>query len=53
MKFFINMCESEYLEKPGCEPQAGENGQIGYSWKIPNSMGKIRYDQDKSKVSFI
>ena len=53
MKFFINMCESEYLEKPGCEPVASEDGQPGFNWKVPNSMGKIRYDQDKSTVSFI
>lgn len=47
MKFFVNMCQSEYLEKPSCEPTQGEDGKIGYSWKVPNSMGKIRYDQDK------
>lgn len=23
-----------------------ETGEVGQSWKIPNSMGKIRYDQD-------
>jgi hypothetical protein len=51
MKFFINMCESEYLEKPGCEPMAMEDGKVGYNWKVPNSMGKIRYDQDKRTVS--
>ena len=43
MKFFVNMCESEYLERPACEAQG-----TGYSWKVPNSMGKIRYDQDRS-----
>ena len=48
MKFCINMCESEYLGKPNCYPTTGENGFTGYNWKIPNSMGKIRYDQDKS-----
>lgn len=50
MKFFINMCETQYLEKPACEPSPGEDGKVGYSWKIPNSSGKIRYDQDKSKL---
>lgn len=30
-----------------------EDGKVGYSWKVPNSMGKIRYDQDKSTVSLI
>ena len=53
MKFFINMCESEYLEKPGCQPHTMEDGTIGYSWKVPNSMGKIRYDQDKRTVSLM
>ena len=48
MKFFVNMCETRYLEKPACEPAPDENGKVGYSWRIPNSMGKIRYDQDKS-----
>ena len=43
MKFFINMCSSVYIEKPACEPAAEGNG---FNWKIPNSMGKIRYDQD-------
>lgn len=47
MKFFINMCSTEYLDKPSCEPTPDENGKIGYSWKIPNTIGKIRYDQDK------
>ena len=46
MKFFVNMCSSKYIDKPSCEPASGEDGQGGYSWKIPNSMGKIRYDQD-------
>lgn len=26
----------------------GNDGKPGYSWKIPNSSGKIRYDQDKN-----
>lgn len=49
MKFFVNMCASEYLEKPSCEPTAANDGSIGYSWKVPNSTGKIRYDQDRRK----
>lgn len=53
MKFFINMCETEYLEKPSCEAVGGNDGKPGYSWKIPNSSGKIRYDQDKSKLNTI
>lgn len=47
MKFFVNMCSSEYMEKPNCEPTADEKGSVGYNWKVPNSLGKIRYDQDK------
>lgn len=53
MKFFVNMCESQYLEKPSCEPAPTSDGKVGYNWKVPNSMGKIRYDQDKSIVSFM
>ena len=49
MKFFINMCSSDYIEKPSCQPAKDENGGVGYSWKVPNSLGKIRYDQDKRK----
>jgi len=25
-----------------------EEGKTAFGWKVPNSMGKIRYDQDKS-----
>ena len=46
MKFFINMCSTDYIEKPSCEPGPEGNGQSGFNWKVPNSMGKIRYDQD-------
>ena len=49
MKFFVNMCSSDYIEKPSCEP--GPNGS-GFNWQIPNSMGKIRYDQDVRKIFF-
>lgn len=44
MKFFVNMCSTEHIEKPACEPDP--NGQNGYNWRVPNSMDKIRYDQD-------
>lgn len=44
------MCSSEYVEKPSCEQGRGENGGVGYNWKVPNSIGKIRYDQDKGKL---
>ena len=47
MKLFINMCSSEYLEKPSCEPGPDQSGQKGFHWQVPHSMGKIRYDQDK------
>ena len=53
MKFFINMCSCKYIDKPSCEPAAGEDGQGGYSWKVPNSIGKIRYDQDVRNLSII
>lgn len=49
MKFFVNMCSSDYIQKPSCEPVAGEDGGTGYNWKVPNSLGKIRYDQDRRK----
>lgn len=52
MKFFVNMCSSDYIEKPNCEAAKDEKGGVGYNWKIPNSLGKIRYDQDKSKLYF-
>jgi dynein assembly factor 2 len=47
MKFFINMCSTEYMEKPSCQPGPSDKGEKGFSWQVPNSMGKIRYDQDK------
>ncbi len=50
MKFFVNMCSSDYIQKPSCEPVAGQNGGMGYNWKVPNSLGKIRYDQDRRKL---
>ena len=49
MKFFINMCSAEEIEKPSFEAKMTETGEVGQSWRIPNSMGKIRYDQDVSK----
>lgn len=52
MKFFINMCSSDYIERPNCEAAKDEKGGVGYNWKIPNSLGKIRYDQDKRKLYF-
>lgn len=53
MKFFVNMCETPYLEEPSSERVPDNEGRVGESWKIPNSSGKIRYDQDKSKIQLM
>jgi dynein assembly factor 2 len=47
MKFFVNMCSTPHIEKPSCEAGKDKSGGVGYNWKVPNSIGKIRYDQDK------
>jgi dynein assembly factor 2 len=50
MKFFVNMCSTTYIEKPSCEAGNDGSGGVGYNWKVPNSIGKIRYDQDKCSL---
>lgn len=50
MKFFVNMCSSDYIDKPTCQLAKSQSGGGGYNWRIPNSLGKIRYDQDKRKL---
>ena len=47
------MCSSNYIDKPSCEPVPGEGAKGGYSWKVPNSIRKIRYDQDKRNSMII
>jgi len=47
MKFFVNMCSSEAIDKPSFEPLTNDKGEVGQSWRVPNSMGKVRYDQDR------
>ncbi|CAD8102236.1 unnamed protein product [Paramecium sonneborni] len=47
-KFFINICSTGVLDKPQSETIT-QNGQTGQNWKIPYSIGKIRYDQDKKQ----
>jgi len=41
------------MEKPSCEPMPDKDGKMGYNWKIPNSIGKIRYDQDRRTFYYI
>lgn len=48
MKFFVNLCSSSEMEKPGFAPYTNDKGEVGHNWKIPHSVGKIRYDQDSS-----
>ncbi|CAD8191628.1 unnamed protein product [Paramecium pentaurelia] len=47
-KFFINICSTGVIDKPQSETIT-QNGQTGQNWKIPYSIGKIRYDQDKKQ----
>lgn len=52
MKFFVNVCSSDLIDKPSFDLVPGQDGKTGQAWKIPNSMGKIRYDQDR-RINFM
>ena len=44
------MCSASEIEKPTFQPKVLDSGEVGQNWSLPNSMGKIRYDQDKGKA---
>ena len=49
VKFFINVCSASVVDAPYAEDVV-QDGAVGKSWKIPFTIGKIRYDQDKSTI---
>ena len=50
VKAFVNVCQSEAVEKATATRGTGERGQRGEQWSIPFSLSPSREDVDKGAL---
>ena len=50
VKTFVNVCQSEAVEKATATRGTGERGQRGEQWSIPFSLSPSREDVDKGAL---
>ena len=50
VKAFVNICQSETLEKAVATRGTGKRGERGEQWSIPFSLSPPREDVDKGRL---
>ena len=48
-KCFINICFHDSVDKPSKDKCANPDGSVGYNWRLPYRVSKLRHEQDHNK----